>query len=303
MLRTLGLLPEPVGRLRSFISSLVLNVSIGVLLLWFTVTQLRKAPVPPRYVTTQLIFPSKLPRQHKKLPPPHPAVELPRKIETQPPKPEPVKPVVVHMETPAMPTMPSVQAAIVAAPARPKVGLFASAKRSTPATNDRAPAIKTGGFGDPSGVAVNPNAARPATIAAIGRFEIAPGTRQGKASPHAGLVAAGGFGSGLGNAPKGTGLGGGTVATGGFGGNGTSSSIAPEPRIQQVHFSPLKSCLNLVRNTRKRRGNYGSRAKSRCKFALASTAKWRFCASSPVLAMALIKRLRWLPNRSGLNLQ
>ena len=131
MLDTLGLLPEPAGRLSSFVSSLVLNVSIGVLLLWFTVTQLRKTPVPPRYVTTQLIFPSKLPPQHKKLPPPHPVAELPRKIETQPPKPEPAKPEVVHMETPAMPTMPSVPAAIVATPAQPKVGLFASAKQST----------------------------------------------------------------------------------------------------------------------------------------------------------------------------
>jgi TonB family protein len=242
MLDRLGLLPEPAGRLRSFVSSLALNVSIGALLLWFTVTQLPKSPVPPRYVTTELIFPSKLPPLHKmprlKLPPPHPVAELPRRIVKQPPKPEPAKPEVVHMETPAMPTMPSVPAATVAAPAQPKVGLFASAKRSTLANNDRAPAIKTGGFGDPSGVAVNPNAARPATIAAIGKFENAPGTGQGAASPHAGLVATGGFGSGVGNAPKGTGVGGGTVATGGFGGNGTSNSAAPEPRIQQVHFSP-----------------------------------------------------------------
>jgi TonB family protein len=242
MLDTLGLLPEPAGRLRSFVSSLALNVSIGMLLLWFTVTQLPKSQVPPRYVTTELIFPSRLPPLSKmprlKPPPPHPVAELPRKIETQLPKPEPVKPAVVHMETPAMPTMPSVPAAMVAAPAQPKVGLFASAKRSTPATNDHAPTIKTGGFGDPLGVAVNPNAARPASIAAIGKFENAPGTGQGAASPHPGLVATGGFGSGLGNAPKGTGAGGGTVATAGFGGNGTSSSTAPEPRIQQVHFSP-----------------------------------------------------------------
>jgi TonB family protein len=242
ILDTLGLLPEPAGRLRSFISSLVLNVSIGVLLLWFTVTQLPKAPVPPRYVTTELIFPSKLPLLHKmqrvKLSPPHPAVELPRKIETQLRKPDPAKPEVVHMDAPVMPTMPSAPAMIVATPAQPKVGLFASAKRSTVATNDRAPAIKTGGFGDPSGVVQNSNASRPATIAAIGKFENAPGTGQGATSPRAGLVATGGFGSGLGTAPKGTGVGGGTVAAGGFGSNGISSSAAPEPRVQQVHFSP-----------------------------------------------------------------
>jgi TonB family protein len=242
MLDSLGLLPEPAGRLRSFISSLVLNVSIGVLLLWFTVTQLPKSPVPPRYITTELIFPSKLPPLHKMprltLPPPHPVAELPRKIETQLPKPEPTKPEVVHMETPVIPTIPSAPASIVVAPVQPKVGSFASAKSAIIANNDRAPAIKTGGFGDPSGVAQNPNASRPATIAAIGKFENALGTGQGVAAPHAGLVATGGFGSGVGNAPKGTGMGGGTVATGRFGGNGASSGAAPEPRIQQAHFSP-----------------------------------------------------------------
>jgi TonB family protein len=238
MLDALGLLPEPAGRLRSFISSLVLNVTIGVLLLWSTVTQLRKTPVPPRYITTQLIFPSELPPLHKKQPAPHPVAESPRKIKTQLPKPEPVKPEVVRLQTPAMPSMPSVPAATVAAPAQPKVGSFASAKQSIVATKAPALAIKTGGFGDPLGVVQNPNASRPATIAAIGKFENAPGTGQGAASPHAGMVATGGFGSGLGNAPKGTGMGGGTVATAGFGGNGTSSSATPEPRIQQEHFSP-----------------------------------------------------------------
>jgi TonB family protein len=239
---SLGLIPEPTLRLRSFISSFALNVSIGALLIWFTITQLRKAPVPPRYVTTDLIFPAKLPpprdMPHVKPPPPHPVAESPQKIETQLPEPERGKPEVVHMETPAMPTMPNVQAAIVTTSAQPKVGLFASAKSPTVATNDRAPAIKTGGFGDPLGAAVNPNTSRPSTIAAVGKLENAPGTGQGAASPHAGLVATGGFGSGAGNAPKGTGVGGGTIATGGFGGNGTNSSAAPGPRIQQVHFSP-----------------------------------------------------------------
>ena len=239
ILDTLGLLPEPAGRLRSFISSLVLNLCIGVLFFWFTVTKLHKDPAPPRYITTELILPSKLLPVHEKPPAPHPVVELPRKIKTQLPKPEPAKPEIVHMETPAMPTMPSVPATIVAAPVQPKVGSFASAKSAIIANNNApASAIKTGGFGDPSGVAVNPNASRPATIAAIGKFENAPGTGTGAASSHAGLVATGRFGSGAGSALKGPGAGGGTVATGGFGGRGTSSSSAPEPRIHQVHFSP-----------------------------------------------------------------
>src|SRR5882724_1362815 len=89
---SLGLLPEPGGRLMSFIGSLVLNISIGAILVWFTVTQLHNAPPPPRYITTELIFPTKLPSPlHKKLLLPHPVAELPRKIETQLPKPEPPK--------------------------------------------------------------------------------------------------------------------------------------------------------------------------------------------------------------------
>jgi TonB family protein len=222
MLDSLGLLPEPAGRLRSFITSLALNVSIAALLGWFAVTQLHKVPVPPRYVTTELIFPSKSPPLHKRLLPPHSVAELPRKIETQLPKPEPPKPEVVHLETPAIPTIPGPRASVVVAPVKP----------------NPVPAVKTGGFGDPSGVPVNANAARPATIAAIGKFENAPGTGQGAASPRAGLVATGGFGSGVGSAPKGSGLGSGTVVTAGFGGNAIADSSAPKPIIQQVHFTP-----------------------------------------------------------------
>lgn len=211
-----------------------MNVSIGALLFWFTITQLHKTPAPPRYVMTDVTFPAKLP------PPRHlPHVKpSPPKMETQLPKPLPAKPGVAHLETPVMPTMPNLPPARVVAPAQPKVGLFAGEKRPAVSTNERAPAIKTGSFGDPFGAAVNPNASRAATIPAIGRFENAPGAGQGAASTHAGLVATGGFGSGAGNASKGTGPGGGSISTGGFGGSGTSGRAAAEPRIQQVHFSP-----------------------------------------------------------------
>jgi TonB family protein len=98
--------------------------------------------------------------------------------------------------------------------------------------------VKTGGFGDPLGVPANANAVRPATIAAIGNFENAPGTGQSAASPHAGVVATGGFGSGAFSGSKGRGLGNGTVATAGFGGNTITTSAAPKPLLQQVHFTP-----------------------------------------------------------------
>jgi TonB family protein len=138
-----------------------------------------------------------------------------RKIETQLQKPEPPKPEVVHMDTPAIPAIPGPQSSIVVASVKP--------------------AVKTGDFGDPLGVPVNANAARPATIAAIGKFENAPGA-EGAGSPRAGLVATGGFGSGTGKQSEGRGRG--TVATGGFGRNVIAAGAAPEPTIQQVHFTP-----------------------------------------------------------------
>jgi TonB family protein len=235
---TFGLLPEPVGRLRSFLGSLALNIAIGLLSFWSTITQLHKAPVLPRYVSTELIFPSKLPPLHKipRLKTSPPMAELPRRIETERPRPHPAKSEVVRMETPAMPAMPSAPVTIVVAPAQPKLGSFASAKPSAMINNDRVLAIKTGGFGDPSGVAANANATRLATIAAIGKFENALGAGQGTGASHAGLVTTGGFGSGSAKGAGGAARG--TVATGGFGGTGTSGSAAPEPRIQQVHFSP-----------------------------------------------------------------
>jgi hypothetical protein len=303
ILGTLGLLPEPAGRLRSFISSLVLNVSIGVLLLWLTVIQLRKTPVPPRYVTTQLIYPSKLPPQHKKLPPPHPAVELPRKIETQLPKPEPVKPVVVRMETPAMPTMPSAPAATVAAPAPPKVGSFAGAKQSiVQPTLLRMRSRPEGSAIRWAWCRIQMHRARqPLLQLASSKTLLVRDKEQSLRTPawwqQADLVPDSVTHRKKQAREEEPSLPGASAAT--------ERAAAPlqSPGSSGCTSVPLKSCRNLVRNTRKRRGNYGSRAKSPCKFALASTANWRFCASSPVLAMALIKRLRWLPSRSGLNLQ
>jgi TonB family protein len=122
------------------------------------------------------------------------------------------------MDTPASPTIPGPQASIVVAPP--------------------ARVVKTGGFGDPLAVPVNVNAARPATIAAFGKFENAHGASEGTASPRAGLVTTGGFGSAAGSAAKGSGFGGDAAVTAGFGGNGTAAASPPVPAIQQVHFTP-----------------------------------------------------------------
>ena len=232
---TLGLLPAPGGRLSSFIKSLVLNVAIGTLLFWLTMTQLHKAPVEPRYVSTELIFPSRLRPAVPRLKalPRQPVVELPRRIELQRHSPELPEPEVVRFATPAMPAIPTASAPTVVTSPQPRVGLFAGAKR--------VPEVKSDGFGDPLGVPANAKAARAATIAAMGQFDNISGVGQGKGAAHAGLVTTGGFGPALAkgaDAPGGTGNGHGTVGPGGFGGDGIGSGAPVESRVQQVHFSP-----------------------------------------------------------------
>src|SRR5271163_567668 len=262
-----GLLPESHGRFRSFTVSLVTNVLLGVLFVWIAIAQLHKPPPVPRYESTSLIFPSPPPPPEplppvphiKVTPPPTPVVEAPRKIVMPKPLPEPPKPETVRLNTAAMPAIPAAPPKAVVAPPQPKVGLFASPKTTAVANNKVAPTVQTGGFGDPSGVAVNPNASHPATVAAVGSFDAAPGAKQGAGTARPGVVQAAGFGAGVANGvPGGTSRGtvasagftngavggtpGGTgtsrvpVATGGFGNNAIGGSGAPAPKPQKVNF-------------------------------------------------------------------
>jgi TonB family protein len=187
-LETFGLLPAPDGRLSSFVHSLAVNVGLATLFVCLTLTQVHKVPVL-HYVNTELVFPNHVP-------PPPPRIRMPTprppKLEISRPKLLLQKPETVRMNTPPMPL-------IAAPPARVVV-----------------PAIKTGGFGDPAGVVPNPNASRPATIAAIGSFENAPGANKG----------------------AGTGTANGTVATGVFGGHAIAPTTVSYVKPQQEHFTP-----------------------------------------------------------------
>jgi TonB family protein len=240
---TFGLLPEPDDRLSSFLGSLALNAGIGLLLFWVAMSQLRKSPEFARYVNTELIFPTRLPPSPRvKVLPLHVSAGLPLRTQIRRPQPDAPEPPAVHLNTPAMPAIPEMRARTVVAPPQPKVGLFASSKGFAVANEHSGAVIKTGTFGDPHGVTVNANATRSATIAAIGKFDSAPGTGQRAGAAHAGVVTTGGFGSGAATGVEGvaggTGMGGGKVATGGFGGNGTGIRAVPEPSVQEAHFSP-----------------------------------------------------------------
>jgi TonB family protein len=193
-----GLLPEPEGGAAPFIVSATINASIVVLLLVVSMTVKHVIDVH-KYEFTELIAPPTPPPPPKvKVPPP---LELPPppqppklqmeapKIEMPKPKPEP-KP--IQME--AKVALPEVKAApkpaIVLAP-QPKAALTAA----MPAQDNRVkPSTAPVHFGQTFGAIPNPNATRPATIAAIGNPY---GGMQGPAvAPH-GVVGSTGIGNGL----------------------------------------------------------------------------------------------------------
>jgi TonB family protein len=158
---TFGLLPQPEGRTRSFVTSSIVNLAVLGIALYIGMAA---APVVEQhYEETALIMPTMPPplKLHKFRPPVPPKIEA-RRYHTKSPVTEP-RP--VHME--ARLTAPQMQRV------RPQVRLamqprpaFAAAM---PAHNRLVHAsVSPVHLGETFGVRPNPNSARPATIAAIG---------------------------------------------------------------------------------------------------------------------------------------
>jgi TonB family protein len=245
----LGLLPEPKGRFGSFGVSTAVNLVAGGILLLLAMAHVHEEKQHP-YQTTTLVFPVEQPKPYippvpkvTVIPPP-PKVEQPPKITIPKPQPEPPKPEIAKVPTPVAPPTVAAPPRAVTPPPQPKVGLFKSATPTPKANNTAAPTVKAGGFGDPVGVTPNPNANKPATIAAAGAFSSAPGPAQGAGAARQGSVHGTAFGSGVANGVPGgkdrgavasagfssgvvggTGAPGsrGTVATGGFGSQGSAA--------------------------------------------------------------------------------
>lgn len=125
-------------------------------------------------------------------------------------------------------------------PPGPKVGkkieqtTFASTGSSArPTLNMPAHKVQTGGFGDPNGVAPNPNAKGPANIAAVGSFDLPAGAGQGNGTGGArgakGTVVSAGFGNG--------------TAVQGGGGRG----LGGIPRVQNTAFTQVETAPEPVR--------------------------------------------------------
>jgi TonB family protein len=194
-----GLLPEPEGRTASFVTSVCINGTILALILIIGMTA-RHVLVAHKYEMTELIVPKtpppppikiKVPDLPKMPPPPTPPKIVLDQQRIQMPKPKPPEPKAIQMETKvAMPVVKEAKPAVILAP-QPKAALTAA----MPAQNNTVKASTAPvHLGETFGATPNPNATRPATIAAIGNPY---GGNQGPAvAPH-GVVGSAGIGNGL----------------------------------------------------------------------------------------------------------
>ena len=191
-----GLLPEPEGRSVSFVISSTLNSVVLVTLI--LVGMMAKHVMQQHYEMTELFAPAPPPpAEHLKQPPPPklPPPPEPPKIELQPqlrqiemPKPKPA-PKAVQME--AKLKIPEIvkQPEITLAP-QPKAALAAAMPAQNNAVKARVGQVH---LGETFGATPNPNATRPATVAAIGNPY---GGMKGPAVAPYGRVGSAGIGNG-----------------------------------------------------------------------------------------------------------
>ena len=225
-----GLLPEPEGRSASFVVSAAVN---GIIMILCVVAgMMARQVIHQKFEQTQLIFPHDPPPPPKVKPPepikltqPPPVVhealkmEAPKIREQQPqPKPEAVK-MEAKLDVPAM-HMAKPQ--VIMQP-QPKAAMTAAMPAQTPQAH---PSTAPVHLGETFGVTPNPNANRPATVAAIGNPY---GGMNGPAiAPH-GVVGSAGIGNGV---RKGSNSGVvGTVASAGVPGATGSSNAGTYGRV------------------------------------------------------------------------
>lgn len=257
---TFGLLPEPEGRSASFIVSSAVN---GVILTaCLVVGMMAKQVIHQHFEQTQLVFAKDPPKPPKvkppapiKLPKPPPVVhevkmEAP-KIET--PRPE-QRPKAVMMEAKLnVPVMRMAKPAVILQP-QPKAAMTAAMPAQVPQAH---PSTAPVHLGQLFGVTPNPNATRPATVAAIGNPY---GGMTGPAvAPH-GVVGSAGIGNGL-NKGSNAGIVGkvasagvpgatGTADTGHYGGKVASAGIPSMPvaaaAARQTTAEPQYTALEVL---------------------------------------------------------
>lgn len=254
-----GPLPEPERSTASFVTSAVINGSVLALILYIGATA-KHVLEQHHYEFTELIAPTNPPPEPKikvqpppKLPPPPETPKLQMeapKIEMPKPKPEP-KPIQMEAKL-AQPEMKQAKPAIILAP-QPKAALTAAMPAQSSAVK---PSTAPVHLGQTFGATPNPNATKPATIAAIGNPY---GGMQGPAvAPH-GVVGSTGIGNGLKSGSNaGTvgkvasaGIPGatGTANSGGYGkvaSAGIPAATAAAPVRQQAAEAPTATNLEVI---------------------------------------------------------
>ncbi len=190
-----GLLPEPEGRMTSFVTSSAINLAIlGTVLI---AGMMAKRVIQQHYEMTELVVPDQAPPPPKikpitpKLPPPPKMPKLEMEApKIQLPQPKPPEPKPLQMEAKAaLPEMKQAKPSIVEAP-QPKAALTAAMPAQNPQVH---PSTAPVHLGETFGATPNPNARRPATIAAIGNPY--GGTQGPAVAPH-GVVGSTGIGNG-----------------------------------------------------------------------------------------------------------
>jgi len=194
-----GLLPEPEKNPASIVTSCIINGTILALLILFGTVAHHELEVR-KMESTEIVFPTTPPPEIKikvKMPPAPkvPAPPKPEIVKVEPPKikmptiePKPEVKMPMVKETLNMPKVAAAKPAVVLAP-QPKAALAAAAPALTPQQH---PSTQPVHLGELNGVTPNPNATRPATVAAIGNPY---GGSQGKAEAPRGVVGSAGFGN------------------------------------------------------------------------------------------------------------
>ena len=259
-----GLLPEPEASPASFISSMLINGLILVVMIYIGATA-RRVIEEHKYEETVLIVPTtppppakvKLPEPPKIKPPEPPKLEIkldaPR-INVPKPEPKPdLKPIVMEAKV-ALPVVKAAKPSIILAP-QPKAALTAA----MPAQNNQVkPSTAPVHLGQTFGVTPNPNATRPATIASIGNPY---GGMNGPAvAPH-GIVGSTGIGNSTTRVGSNSGVVGkvasagipgvtGTATTGSYANAKVASAEIPKAQaaapVQQAAAGPTATGLEIV---------------------------------------------------------
>lgn len=230
-----GLLPEPEGRSGSFITATVINLTILALALY--IGMMAKHVIEQHHFEqTELILPTTPPPVPKvKVTPPPKLPDLPKPAEVKMdapkinlPKPE-IKPALkaIQMEEAKL-KMPEMKArpSIILAP-QPKAALRAAAPAQTEQLH---PSTAPVHLGQTFGVTPNPNATKPATIAAIGNPY---GGMQGPAVAPRGVVGSTGIGNGT-RSGSNSGVVGRVASAGIPGGTGTSTGGSMSGHVGSV---------------------------------------------------------------------